>query len=223
MKALVTGGASGIGKAVVARLRLDGVSVVSADIATNAEHHLDVTKSDRVSEFVNDHGSFDVVVTCAADAGPRNKIQEISNRDWERTFETNAFGTFNILRAVLPGMVHKRWGRIVCLSSQAANKGFEFQGAYAASKGAVEGLVRTLAKELAGTGVLANIVSPTLTTTPMIADLSQATQDAAAKRIPLGRAGTVTEAAELISWLASEKMTFSTGAVFDFSGGRGIL
>src|SRR5699024_6800438 len=160
------------------------LNVLSTDVSPNAEDYLNITDSKQVGKFVDSHGPFDVLVNCAAIAGPRTIITETSDEDWYETMQVNAFGSFNIMRAVIPGMLHEGCGSTVNVASQATIKGFEFKGGYAASKGAVISLTRTLAKEVAGTGILANVVAPTLTDTPMVADLNEAAKKAAASRIP---------------------------------------
>ena len=132
----------------------------------------------------------------------------------------NADGVFFANRAALPGMIARGYGRIVNLASVAGKEGNPMAAAYSASKAAVIGLTKSIGKDVATTGVLVNCVTPAPVETPMVAGLSQEHLDYMLSRVPMGRLAKTEEAAELIAFLASDRMTFSTGAAFDLSGGR---
>ena len=134
----------------------------------------------------------------------------------------NASGVFFANRAVLPGMVERGYGRIVNVASIAGKEGNPMAAAYSASKAAVIGLTKAIGKDVAGTGVLVNCIAPAVIDTPMLGDITQEHIDYMVSRIPMGRLGRAEEAAALIAFLASEDMTFSTGATFDLSGGRAV-
>ena len=134
----------------------------------------------------------------------------------------NLDGTFLVSRAACPHLVARGWGRIVNVASVTANEGPRNLGPYAASKAGVVGLTKSMGKDLAGTGVLVNAVTPALVATELLAQLTPEYRAAALARIPLGRAATLDEAAALITWLCSQECSFSTGAEYDLSGGRGL-
>ncbi|MEJ8279482.1 SDR family oxidoreductase [Pseudonocardia spirodelae] len=218
--ALVTGGASGIGAATAARLRTDGLDVVTADLGPGADATLDVTDHDAVAGLVADRGPFAVLVHSAGVVGPAAPLTELDLEDWREVHRINVDGTFVVCRAVVPGMVAAGWGRIVTLASIAAKEGNPGQSAYSSSKAAVIGLTKSLGKELATTGVLVNAVAPAAVATPMNAATDPAVLARSRALTPMGRMGRPEEIAELIAWLCSERLGFSTGAVYDASGGR---
>jgi NAD(P)-dependent dehydrogenase (short-subunit alcohol dehydrogenase family) len=218
--ALVTGGASGIGRACAERLAADGLKVVTADLSGEADIRLDVTDSARVDEVVAGLDRVDVLVNSAGVIGPNKPLTEVTDAEWAATFAVNTTGTFHLCRAVTPGMVERGWGRVVNLASIAGKDGNPNLAVYSATKAAVIGLTKALGKELATTGVLVNAVAPALIETPMNAATEPATLARLAGLIPMARPGQPTEVAELIAWLASDRCTFSTGAIFDITGGR---
>ena len=218
--ALVTGGASGIGAATASRLRGDGVRVVTADLAPGADERLDVTDPDAVAALIAVLGPVGILVHSAGIVGPSKPVVDLELEQWRTTFRVNVDGTFLMCRAVVPGMVAAGWGRIVTLASIAAKDGNPTQSAYSASKAAVIGLTKSLGKELATTGVLVNTVAPAAVATPMNADTDPAILARSQSLTPMGRFGRPDEIAELIAWLCSEQLSFSTGAVYDASGGR---
>ncbi|MGE3288196.1 MAG: SDR family NAD(P)-dependent oxidoreductase [Pseudonocardia sp.] len=218
--ALVTGGASGIGAATATRLRRAGVRVVTADLAPGADEKLDVTDPDAVAALVAHLGPVGILVHSAGIVGPSAPLTDLDLDGWRTTFRVNVDGTFLMCRAVVPGMVAAGWGRIVTLASIAAKDGNPTQSAYSASKAAVIGLTKALGKELATTGVLVNAVAPAAVATPMNAATDPAILARSQSLTPMGRFGTAEEIAELIAWLCSEQVSFSTGAVYDASGGR---
>ncbi|MFI5896343.1 SDR family NAD(P)-dependent oxidoreductase [Actinoplanes sp. NPDC051513] len=218
--AVVTGGMSGIGAATAARLRADGVTVLTLDISPEADLVADVTDSGAVRAIAAAAGEVDVLVNSAGIVGPNAPLWEVPADGWERTFAVNVRGTFNTCQAFVPGMIARGWGRIVNIASIAGKDGNPNMSPYSASKAAVIALTKSLGKELATTGVLANAVAPAVIETPMNADTGPDALAHITGLIPMRRVGQASEVAELIAWLCSDRMTFSTGAVYDISGGR---
>jgi NAD(P)-dependent dehydrogenase (short-subunit alcohol dehydrogenase family) len=219
-RAIVTGGMSGLGEACAARLRELGVNVVTLDLAPGADYVVDVSNSAQVNEAIAAIGPVDILINSAGIIGPNKPLWEIADDEWRKTFGVNSTGIFNLCRAVVPGMVGKGWGRIVNMASIAGKEGNPNLSAYSASKAAVIGLTKALGKELATTGVLVNAIAPAVIETPMNATNTPEVLEYMVSRIPMGRLGQADEVAALVCWLASEECTFSTGAVFDISGGR---
>src|SRR4051812_4281785 len=219
-KVLVTGRASGLGRACAARLAADGHEVVTADVAEGADLRLDITDEDAVRAAVAEVGAVDVLLNSAGIVGPGKPLWETTAEEWHRTFTVNVYGTVYMCRAVIPGMRERGWGRIVNFASMAGKDGNPNLSPYSASKAAVIGLTKSLGKELATTGVLANAIAPAVIETPMNSDTSPEALAHITGLIPMRRVGRADEVAELIAWLCSEKVSFSTGAVYDISGGR---
>jgi NAD(P)-dependent dehydrogenase (short-subunit alcohol dehydrogenase family) len=218
--ALVTGGMSGLGAAAAARLRADGIRVLTADVADGADLRLDVTDESAVAGLADRAGPVDILVNSAGIVGPNMPLVETTPDAWRRTFEVNVLGTVGTMRALVPGMVERGWGRVVNLASMAGKDGNPNLAAYSASKAAVIGLTKSAGKELAKTGVLVNAIAPAVVATPMNATTSPEVLAHITSLIPMGRVGTAEEVAELIAWLCSDRVSFSTGAVYDISGGR---
>ena len=218
--AIITGAESGIGAAVAERFRAAGIKVYSLDMAATADYQVDVSNSDQVNQAVAEIGSVDILINSAGITGPNTPLIQTTDADWNRTIAINLNGTFNTCRAVVPGMVAKGWGRIVIIASIAGKEGNPNLSAYSASKAAVIGLTKSLGKELATTGVLVNAITPAFIQTPMNVNTTEETLKYMISKIPMNRVGEVEEVAALISWLASDECSFSTGAVFDISGGR---
>jgi NAD(P)-dependent dehydrogenase (short-subunit alcohol dehydrogenase family) len=227
--ALITGGASGIGAATAARLRAGGAEVavfdrepvegyvsVTGDIASSADVNAAVAQVER------ELGRVDVLVNSAGVSGESLRTVDVSDSEWQRVFAINANGSFYMCRAVLPGMIERRYGRIVLVASIAGKEGNPMAAAYSASKAAVIAMTKAIGKDVAGTGVLVNCIAPAVIETPILAGLSQNHVDYMVERIPLGRMGAPDEVAALICWLASEDCSFSTGATYDVSGGRAV-
>ena len=218
--AVVTGAASGLGQASAERLARDGVGVVTLDIAPGADVQLDVTDAEAVRDAAGRIGPVDILINSAGVIGPNRLLWEIADHEWARTMAVNVTGTFNLCRAFVPRMREKGWGRIVNMASMAGKDGNPELSAYSASKAAVIALTKSLGKELATTGVLVNAVAPAVIETPMLATTSPEVLAHLTSLIPMRRLGRAEEVAELVAWLASDKCSFSTGAVYDISGGR---
>jgi 3-oxoacyl-[acyl-carrier protein] reductase len=227
--ALVTGGASGIGTATAVRLRASGAEVavfdrepvegyvsVTGDISSSADVNAAVAQVER------DLGRIDVLVNSAGVPGESLRTVDVTDEEWQRVFAINANGSFYICRAVLPGMIERGYGRIVLVASIAGKEGNPMAGAYSASKAAVIAMAKSIGKDVAGTGVLVNCIAPAVIETPIITGLSRQHLDYMVQRIPLGRMGSADEVAALICFLASEELSFSTGATYDISGGRAV-
>jgi 2-dehydro-3-deoxy-L-rhamnonate dehydrogenase (NAD+) len=218
--AIVTGGQSGLGLACVERLRREGLRVLSLDLADDADHRVDVADQQQVDDAVAAIGPVDVLVNSAGVVGPNKPLWQTTDAEWRTTFDVNVLGVVHLCRAVVPGMVERGWGRIVNLASVAGKEGNPNLAAYSASKAAVIGLTKSLGKELATSGVLVNAVAPAVIATPMNATNTPEVLDYMVSRIPMGRLGQADEVAALVCWLAGDEVSFSTGAVYDISGGR---
>ena len=234
--AVVTGGAAGIGLAVAQRLAREGAGVAiwdrDADALQRAKaahgfahvEALDVADVDAVDRAAaatdSALGRIDVLVCSAGIAGPNKMTWEFPVDDWKRVFDVNVHGLFYCNRAIVPIMQRNDYGRIVNIASIAGKEGNPTASAYSASKAAVIGLTKSLGKELAKTGIRVNCVTPAAVRTAIFDQITQAHIDFMLAKIPLGRFGTVDEIAAMVCWLASEECSFSTGAVFDLSGGR---
>jgi 3-oxoacyl-[acyl-carrier protein] reductase len=236
-RAAVTGGASGIGLAVAGRLMAEGAQVAIWD--RNAEAidaacaqlgagatgvGVDITDHEAVEaaarETVQALGGLEILVASAGITGPNTTLAEYPADAWRQVIDVNLNGLFYCNRAVVPGMIAGGYGRIVNVASIAGKEGNPNASAYSASKAAVIGLTKSLGKELAKTGVTVNCVTPAAVKTAIFDQMSQSHIDFMLSKIPMGRFGTVDEVAALICWLASEECSFTTGGVFDISGGR---
>ena len=214
--ALVTGGASGIGAATVDRLRAGGADVHVFDLANGD----DVRDSAQLNAAVERLPRLDVLVCAAGVGGDSLHTEEVSDEEWARVHAINLNGVFYANRAAIPKMKANGYGRLVNVASIAGKEGNPMAAAYSSSKAAVIGLTKAIGKDLAGTGILVNCIAPAVINTPILEQISQEHIDYMTSRIPLGRVGEPTEVAALICWLASEEMSFSTGATYDISGGR---
>lgn len=219
-RALVTGGAGGIGAACTRLLRSRGLDVVTCDLAQGADFYVDVSDPSSVAALRGSIGRVDVLINCAGIIGPSVPMLDLELEAWHRTFSINTDGTFLTCQAFAPAMVERGWGRIVNLVSIAAKDGNPLQAAYSASKAAVVAMTKSLGKELATTGVLVNAVAPAAVRTEMNAHTDPEILARSQSLTPMARFAQPEEIAELVAWLASPAVSFSTGAVYDASGGR---
>ncbi len=236
-RAVVTGGVSGIGLGIATRLAAEGarVSLWDMDAARLAEigarlgvgtHGvaLDLTDADAVANAAQATraalGGIDVLVASAGITGPTATLVEYPIDAWKRVMDVNVNALFYCNRAVAPVMVAGGYGRIVNIASIAGKEGNPNASAYSTSKAAVIGLTKSLGKELAKTNVRVNAVAPAVIQTPILEQVTEEFTQYMLSKIPMGRFGLVDEVAALVCWLASEECSFSTGAVFDVSGGR---
>jgi 3-oxoacyl-[acyl-carrier protein] reductase len=197
---------------------------VKASGARATTHVVDIANADAVDRATSDtlasHERIDVLVCSAGITGPNLPVWEYPTQEWQRVFDVNVHGLFYCNRAVSARMRAQDYGRIVNIASVAGKEGNPNASAYSASKAAVIGLTKSLGKELAKTNVRVNCVTPAAVRTAIFDQMTQQHIDFMLSKIPLGRFGTVDEIAALVCWLASEDCSFSTGAVFDLSGGR---
>jgi 2-dehydro-3-deoxy-L-rhamnonate dehydrogenase (NAD+) len=235
--AVVTGGATGIGYAIAQRLARSGARVALWDRDAEAlgkaqaalggatlVSTLDVADADAVARAATASaaslGSIDVLVCSAGIAGPNHTTWEYPLDAWRQVVDINLNGLFYCNRAVVPVMLRRDYGRIVNIASIAGKEGNPTASAYSASKAGVIGFTKSLGKELAKTGIRVNCVTPAAVRTAIFDQISQQHIDFMLSKIPLGRFGGVDEVAAMVCWLASEECSFSTGAVFDLSGGH---
>jgi 3-oxoacyl-[acyl-carrier protein] reductase len=214
--ALVTGGESGIGAATAERLRAGGATVHTFDLAKGD----DVRDSAQLNAAVAALPRLDVLICAAGVGGESLHTEDVSDEEWTNVHAVNLDGVFYANRAAIPTMKENGYGRIVNVASIAGKEGNPMASAYSSSKAAVIGVTKAIGKDVAGTGILVNCIAPAVIRTPMLGQLSDEHVDYMTSRIPLARIGEPSEVAALICWLASEEMSFSTGAVFDISGGR---
>jgi len=221
-RAVITGGASGIGEAVAKRIAAEGGKVAVWDL--NGGIKVDISDFSSVEkalrETVKQIGGIDILVNSAGITGPTVPLMEFPIDGWKQVIDINLNGTFYCNRAVAPLMVAQNYGRIVNIASIAGKEGNPNASGYSASKAGVIGLTKSLGKELAKYNITVNAVTPAAVRTPIFDQMPQTHIDFMLSKIPKGRFGTVDEMASLICWLASEESSFSTGAVFDLSGGR---
>jgi len=242
---VITGGARGIGYAVAERMLACGANVVLWDLmadrlpqskATLSSVNsaggkvetcvVDITDEDQViaaaAASVKAFGKIDILVNSAGITGPNQKTWEYSSKDFRQVQEINLIGTFHCCKAVVPGMMKQDYGRIINIASIAGKDGNPNAPAYSASKAAVIGLTKSLGKELAQTGIRVNCLTPAAAKTEMFAQMTQQHIDFMLSKIPMNRFVQVEEIAAMIAWMASEECSFTTGAVFDISGGRAV-
>jgi len=220
--AVVTGGAQGIGAAIAKRLRSSGAKVVIWDL--DGSPRVDVADAGAVQaateRTVRELGRIDVLVNNAGIAGPSVPVVDYPVEQWKRVIEIDLNGPFLCCRAVVPQMVKAGYGRIVNIASIAGKEGNPNAAHYSASKAGLIALTKSLGKELAQHDILVNAVPPAAAKTAIFDQLTQQHIDFMLSKIPKGRFVLVEELAAMVAWLASEDCAFSTGAVFDISGGR---
>ena len=235
--AVVTGGVSGIGLAIAGRLAQEGARLAVWDVDAaglgglvgrlGVPVHtvaLDLTDPAAVQAEADGTaaalGRIDILVASAGITGPNGPVWEYPVEAWQRVMDVNINAVFYCNRAVVPHMRAAGYGRIVNIASIAGKEGNPNASAYSASKAAVIGLTKSLGKELAATDIRVNCVTPAAVRTPLFEQMKPEFIDFMLSKIPAGRFGTVDEVAALVCWLASREASFSTGAVFDISGGR---
>ncbi|MXY65015.1 MAG: SDR family oxidoreductase [Gammaproteobacteria bacterium] len=241
--AVVTGAARGLGFAVASRLRQSGANIVAWDLPNSgldeaveslrqnfespgrvAGISTDIADGDSVAGAMEvtlqEYPQIDILINNAGISGPNHRLWEYPPDDWRRVIDVNLFGSFLVTQAVVPTMIANGYGRIVNIASVAGKDGNPNASAYSASKAGLINMTKSLGKELAGTGVLVNCVTPAAVRTPLFDQMSEEHVAYMLSKIPLQRFGEPEEIAALVAWLASEECSFSTGAAFDLSGGR---
>ncbi|MGA0563773.1 SDR family NAD(P)-dependent oxidoreductase [Ancylobacter sp. VNQ12] len=239
--AIITGGARGIGYAAAERFLQSGASVALWDIdaarldeaaatlkalGTVSTHVVELTDEASVqaatAAVAAVHGKIDILVNNAGITGGNGKLWELDTDTWRRVVDVNLVGPFLTCKAVVPELLKNGWGRIVNVASIAGKEGNPNASHYSASKAGLIGLTKSLAKELATSNILVNAITPAAAKTEIFNQMKQEHIDFMLSKIPMNRFLAVEEAAALIAWLASEDCAFSTGAVFDISGGRAV-
>jgi 3-oxoacyl-[acyl-carrier protein] reductase len=238
--AIVTGAAGGIGAAICERLATDGWAIAAVDldegalmrrrataIAEGVTYEVfvgDVAAEDRVAAMaaaVHDRfGRVDALVNNAGIIGTRAAVWEVPTGEWERIIAVDLSSAYYCSRAAIPLMLAAGWGRIVNIASIAGKDGNPYAAAYSAAKAGMIGLTKSMAKELATSGVLVNAVTPAEIDTPLLGTPAPAELARWLAAIPMGRMGRPVEVANLVAWLVSDDCSFTTGAVFDISGGH---
>ena len=237
--AVITGGARGIGFAIAQRLVASGAAVSlwdrDAEALRSAEKELtgsgtvhtakvELTDPDSVQAAAGVTqkalGRVDILVNNAGVAGVTKTLWECTPEEWQQVLQVNLFGVFLCCRAIVPKMIEQGYGRIVNIASIAGKEGNPNASHYSASKAGVIALTKSLAKETARSGVIVNCITPAVIETDILKQVTQGHIDYMLSKIPMGRFGVKEEAAAMVAWLCSSDCSFSTGAVFDLSGGR---
>ena len=238
--AIVTGAATGIGYGITKRLLSEGGKVMMVDfdegMALQSQKELD-PRTDRVGLTIGDVGEtntaatavkramdswgrIDILVNNAGIGGQNGNIWDLHIEEMDRVYRTNLRGVFSFCHEFIPEMLKNDYGRIVNIASIAGKEGNPNAAHYSAAKAGVISLTKSLGKEMVETGVLCNCVTPAVIETPMLDQMTDQHKNYMVSKIPLNRMGKPEEVAALVAWLASEDCSFSTGAVFDISGGR---
>lgn len=233
--AAIVGGASGIGKAISERLLKEGAQVVILDLSSQNLDQLkeqnmstflvDITKQQEVDQVVGEivqrYGRLDILINSAGIVGPTStNILDYSLENFQAVLNTNLTGAFIVTKAVLPQMAKNNYGRILHLASIGGKEGNPGMVGYAASKSGLMGLIKGVGKEYADTGITVNGIAPAVIATPMNEDTDPEMLKYMTAKIPMGRLGTMEEAAALACWIVSREASFNTGFIFDLSGGR---
>jgi 3-oxoacyl-[acyl-carrier protein] reductase len=234
--AVITGGASGLGRSVAARIVAEGGQVSLWDLdadglkeaaaAVGAAHVVALDVSDEAAvnaaaKASNDAlGRIDILIASAGITGATAPVHEYPTDSWKRVIDINVHGVFYCCKSVVPFMLTNGYGRIVNVASVAGKEGNPNASAYSASKAAVIGLTKSLGKELATKGVIANSITPATFESPILEQLPKSQVDYMRGKIPMGRLGEVHESAAMVCFMASEECSFTTAATFDTSGGR---
>ncbi|MGZ0189788.1 MAG: SDR family NAD(P)-dependent oxidoreductase [Alphaproteobacteria bacterium] len=234
--AVVTGGAQGFGLAITDRMLASGAKVSMWDIDTEesqkaasnrdgaAAIRADVTDPTAIQQAIKDsqsaHGPIDILVNNAGIAGPAMPVKDYAVEDWRRVIELDLNAVFYCAQAVIPEMIERNYGRIVTIASIAGKEGNPNAAAYSAAKAGAIAFTKSLGKELADKDISVNCITPAAAKTRIFDQISQEHIDYMLSKIPRARFVTVEEVASMACWLASEEMRFTTGAVFDISGGR---
>ena len=235
--AVITGGATGLGYAIAQRMLASGASVTLWDrdaqaltkacaalgsqahgVTVDVAEHASVVAA--VIQTLTQSPSIDALVNCAGITGPNTKVWTYPVADWQQVMQVNLNGLFYCCREITPHMRERNYGRIVNIASVAGKDGNPNASAYSASKAAVMALTKSLGKELADTGIRVNCVTPAAVKTAIFDQMTPEHIAFMLSKIPMGRFGTPEEVAAMVSWLCTEDCSFSTGAVFDLSGGR---
>lgn len=229
-RAIVTGAARGIGLAVAKALSASGADVIGWDLEPAHQRdgvafvEADVTDFAVVAralrQTIDRRGPPDILVNNAGYAGATLPLDAYDVAEWRRIVDVNLLGTFHVCHSVVPAMREAGWGRIVNVASLAGKEGTPNASAYSAAKAGVIALTKALGKELAGTGVLVNAIAPAAVRTGLLEQMADAHVATMIAKSPMKRLGEPEEVADLVQWLCSASCTFSTGAVFDLSGGR---
>ena len=236
---MVTGGARGIGLATAQRLLREGaccviwdrdqvaIDVAKAKLADDGEVTSDIVElakpesvESAAGQVIDRHGHVDILVNNAGIAGVNKMLWDCTPQEWRDVMDIDLYGVFLCCRAFVPGMLKAGWGRIVNVASIAGKEGNPTASHYSAAKAGVIGLTKSLGKELADTNIRVNCITPAVIETEILKQCTQAHIDYMVSKIPMGRVGQAGEVAALIAWLSSDEVSFSTGAVFDISGGR---
>ena len=227
--AVVTGASKGIGRAIAERLRDSGAQVWNWDSSPSglqgiAQCRVDVTEATEiasaVAQVVDRTGRIDILVNNAGFTGGSLTVEQLDPAEWRRIIDVNLTGVFEVSRQVVPVMRRGGCGRIVNMASLAGKEGSPNLSAYSAAKAGVIAFTKSLGKELAETNIRVNSIAPAAVETDILQQMAPAFVDAMIAKSPMKRLGTVQEVAELVIWLCSDACSFSTGAVFDLSGGR---